>query len=920
VRAAFLSFFLVAGSLQARVFTPAPHSIVVFEPNRGQADAQAAFLARTTGYTLFLRPDGSAVVAAPGQSAAINFVGASRPRLIESQEPTGGVSSYFIGQDSEQWRTAIPHYGRVAYREVYPGIDVAWHATQGNTEFDFVVAAGGDASHIRFKMRAPGRVRVDGNGDLVAGAFRLGRPVAYQEGSRVAAAYRVADSGEISFRLGAYDHTKPLTIDPTIAYSTYVGEQTPSSIPLEVATGGAVDAAGNFYVCSVVSTSGFPTTPGAYDISFNGGSGDIALSRFATNGTSLVFSTYIGGGSGDYCDDVAIDGSGNPYIVGSTDSNNFPTTSGVVHSFPLGDTDAILAKFSAAGALLISTRIGGESYDDGKALAIDSTGNIYVGGSTLSEPQSAGRLVGVGFLGSYVVKLNSTATSRIYTRSLADCSILALALDSSGNVYVAGDGADAFQTTPGAFDRTHGINSANGSFYIQDGFVAKLNSSGSVVFATFLGGAKNDFVAGLAVDNTGNIYVVGITSSADFPVTAGALRTSPPAGTADVDPLDIFIAKLNPTGTALVYSTFFGGSSDDSAQKIHAMADGTVWIVGTTSSPNFPRTGDAFAKIPTQDNNDLFLMHLNATGTQMLYSSALGTTVSESTEVSAITPNGDIYIAALSSPTPAPAIPGVTATTIGTQPNIWAVKVSQAAAIPDLAVVSTASYATGVALSPGMIVIGFATGVASDTKLSAYPWESSLLGTSVRVKDSAGTERTAQLVYVFPDFLSFLIPVGSANGAATVDVVRNGSVVARGNITIGAVSPGLFTANSSGQGVASAIAIHVKPDNSQPYEDIFTCPAGAGSCVAKALDLGPANEKLILLIFGTGIRGRSSQNAVTATAGGKTLTVEYAGAQGTIDGLDQINLAIPRDIAKGLLTLQLTVDGIAANPVQFRIQ
>lgn len=448
------------------------------------------------------------------------------------------------------------------------------------------------------------------------------RPVLYQEsadGTRtpISGRWSLAAPAEARFHVGAYDSGRPLVIDPVIAYSTYIGARG-DDVPNDI----AVDRNGNVYVAGFTNSAAFPTTAGAVQ-RFRNGAEDGFVAKLDSTGSTLVYSTYIGGSASDAAVAIAIDKLGNAYVAGATQSTNFPVTARAFQRHYHGDNDAFIVKLDASGsALVYATYLGGTGVDGSTAIAVDSDNRAYVVGSTSSTDfpttpgafqQGLGGLPSSNRFDAYIAKINTTGSGLVYSTYVGGADFdtaVDVAVDARDNAYVTGTArSDDFPTTPGAFQQTGDPGS-------EDAFVAKLNRTGSaLVYSTYLGGTGNEGGFGVAVDGRGSAYVAGFTSSADFPTTARAIQRT-------VRSDDGFVTKLNPAGSALVYSTYLGGSGPDAASGIAVDALGQAYVTGTTRSNNFP-TRRAFQ--PTRRGDvDCFVAKVNATGSAFVYSSFLG--------------------------------------------------------------------------------------------------------------------------------------------------------------------------------------------------------------------------------------------------------------------------------------------------------
>jgi hypothetical protein len=653
----------------------------------------------------------------------MKLVGANERAKVTGLEELPGKSNYFIGNDPKKWRTNVPNYAKVKYANVYPGIDLVYYGNQGKLEYDFVVSPGADPRSIEFaiiadeqagsrqkaagsetesqsaidnpKSSIPMPLRVAGNGDLVVGTeggeLIFHKPVIYQphglasgagsslvtrHSSLVEGRYRLDGENHIHFELGAYDRRRPVVIDPTLAYSTYLGGKN-----TDYGHGIAVDASGNAYVTGTTFSSNFPTTPGAFQTSFGGGE-HAFVSKLNATGSALFYSTYLGGSGGDYGSGIAIDASGNAYVTGVTASSNFPTTPGAFQTtYGGGVEDAFVTELNATGsALVYSTYLGGSSTDYGNHLAVDASGSAYVTGGTWSSnfPTTPGafQTTFVSSIDAFVSKLNASGSALLYSTYLGGVGkpysmteALAITVDASGNAYVTGHtDSSNFPTTPGAFQTTYGGG-------VEDAFVTELNATGSaLVYSTYLGGSGGSGGFGIAVDASGNAYVAG-GAGANFPTTPGAFQTT-------YGGADSFVSKLNAAGSALLYSTYLGGRGGPTnyveAVGIGVDASGNAFVTGQTNSANFPTTPGAFQTTYSGGSADAFVSKLNAAGSALLYSTYLGGSYINVGIGIAVDASGNAYITgrAQSSKFPFPTTPGAFQTTYGGKGDAFVSKFS----------------------------------------------------------------------------------------------------------------------------------------------------------------------------------------------------------------------------------------------------
>jgi hypothetical protein len=645
-----------------------------FEANHGQVDGQVKFLSRTSAYSLFLTAD-EAVLALRGSAAkkaapkgASGFGGAAvslkrypdtnpnlmNPNPATPQSMTGGVlrmklrhanpaakvtgtdelagtSNYFIGNDPTKWRTNVPTFAKVKYEGIYSGIDLVYYGNQRQLEYDFIVAAGADPGLIAFDVRGAKRIRRDAHGDLVLrmetseDEIRWHAPVVYQEkdGVRqlVAARYAITDGNRVRFELARYDRSRSLYIDPLI-YSTYLGGSKG-----DFGTSIAVDSAGNAYVTGATASTDFPTMnplqPANDGALYN--TQDVFVAKINPAGSALMYSTYLGGDEDDTGFGITVDSGGNAYITGYTFSFDFPTTPGAFQTVCNGpcyqEADAFVTKINPEGsALVYSTYLGGVGHDIGYHIAVDSVGDAYVVGFTLSTDFPTRNPLQPANGGGYdvfVSKINPAGSALVYSTYLGgsgDDGGYGIAVDSADNAYLTGS------TLSTDFPTKNPLQAAYGG--ISDAFVAKINAAGSaLVYSTYLGGAAADSGNGIALDGAGNAYVTGLTESTNFPSTPGAFQTTCGGGDQACRYGDAFVTKINAAGSALVYSTFLGGNSEDDGRSIALDSAGNAYVTGDTSSGNFPIRGDL------QKGNrrrDAFVSKLNPTGSALVYSIFLG--------------------------------------------------------------------------------------------------------------------------------------------------------------------------------------------------------------------------------------------------------------------------------------------------------
>ncbi|HEY6212241.1 MAG TPA: SBBP repeat-containing protein [Vicinamibacterales bacterium] len=629
---------------------------LAFVSNEGQAPSDIRLFAQGSGFRFaFMRGEARFALTRrthrekESATLALRFVNARADAVPEGHQRGAGRFNYFLGNDPARWRTGLPAFEQVVYRDLWPGINLAFRGAGGELKYEFTVQPGANVAAIQLAYRDAKSLSLDKDGNLqietTLGVLTDVRPISYQiiggERRPISSHYSLNDAG-YGFEIDRYDSTQPLVIDPGLVYSTFIGG-------FAAGAAIAVDSAGNAYITGQTSSMDFPTTTGAFDTSFNGGFNldDAFITKLNATGSALVYSTFLGGSSYDQGWGIAVDAAGNAYITGDTSSADFPTTPGAYATTLKGGSDAFVTKLDPTGSVLVySTFIGGgtssvnggTSNDQGKGIAVDAAGNAFVVGSTSSAdfPTTSGAFDQSqnGSADVFVTKLNGAGSALVYSTVLGTSDLdigQGIAIDSAGHAYVTGFTYSAdFPTTPGAFDPTY-----NGGF--QDAFVTKLDATGStLVYSTFLGGNVWENANAIAVDAAGNAYVTGETTSTNFPTTPGAFNETF-NGTSDV-----FVTELNAAGSALVYSTFVGGSAADGGYGIAVDSTGNAYVTGATDSAVFPMTLDAVQINSGQA--DAFVFKLNAAGSSLLFSSRLGGSDPDVGFGIAIDSAGDAYV------------------------------------------------------------------------------------------------------------------------------------------------------------------------------------------------------------------------------------------------------------------------------------
>jgi len=898
-----------------------------FEANQGQADSSVRFLSRGNGYSLFLtsteavltlKPSrdrkgavrqhglqkkpgplasarGSVWFSAPsvesedeepevGAVLRLKLAGANPTAQPAGLEELPGKNNYFIGNDPAKWQTNVPTYAKVKYGDVYPGIDLVYYGNQRQLEYDLVVAPGADPKAIRFDIQGAEKLEIDTQGNLVLhaadGQVDLHKPLVYQQrdGERreIPGEFVLLGKNAAGFQVAAYDRTKPLVIDPTLVYSTYLG----GSLE-DIGYGIAVDSSGNAYVAGRADSNNFPTATPLQGK--NNGLSNAFVAKLNPGGTALLYSTFLGGSGTDRAYGLAIDSAGTAYVVGRTSSSNFPTSAPRQATLN-GSVDAFVTRLNASGsALVFSTYLGGSGNDIGYGIAVDSSGNAYVTGATdsMNFPTVSNAFqtsLGGAFFNAFVTKLNSTGTTLVYSTYLGGAEGdqgFGIAADSSGNAYVTGI------TYSTAFPTVNPIRNVLGGGTCgttpntgpcPDAFVTKLNPTGSaLVYSTYLGGNNGEQGAGIAVDSSGNAYVVGFTSSTTFPTTSNSIQSLYGGGS-----VDAFVSKLNPAGSALVYSTFLGGAGLDQGNGIAVDSSGNAYVTGLTGSTAFP-TLNPFQQ--RRGSITAFVSKLNPAGSAMVYSTYLGGSAQDVGQAVAVDASGNVYVTGATDsndfPTMTPVQSGLVGGTCGTAPNtfpcddVFIVKITDANPVPVLSALSpTTTTAGGDAFNLGVTGSNFLNG-------SVVRWN--------------GNNRTT--TFTSSTRLAVLIQAA--------DIATAGA----GQVTVFNPAPGGGVSNS----LTFTVTGSAPPPPNKPTL------ASGGTLNAASFAIGaPVAPGEIVTAFGTGLLPTPSSKIDVRMNGINALVFNFNNTQ--------VSFQVPWEMAgQTQATLSVTVDGATSNAVTLSV-
>jgi uncharacterized protein (TIGR03437 family) len=955
-----------------------------FEPNQGQLAAPVQFVTRGSGYALFLTP-GRVVLnlerqqaqAASADTLRMSLIGANPKANAVGLAPQPGVVSYFIGNDPKKWRSGIPTYGKVEYPQVYPGVDLVFYGNQRQLEYDFVVAPGADPSRIAWQVDGA-RASVDalGNSVLLApnGPATFQKPVLYQvDGDkkiRVEGWYAVAGD-QIRFRLGSYDHSKALIIDPVLSYASYLAGTGDDRIGVTTGPGNlgvgssqalAVDSAGSVYVTGSTLSIDFPTKnpyqsgPPPKQVA-PGGWASAFVTKFSPDGSSLVYSTYLGGNGADHGFAISVDASGSAYVTGQTTSLNFPITPGAYQTVGSSTYSAFVTKLNSAGTgLVYSTFLGGRAnWAYATAIAVDSTGRAYVAGnetdtcssSTLPScfPTTTGAIISGDKTGgrspqyAFVAAFDPAGAHLLYSTLFGDLDFVCsngcgdiwatgVAVDAGGYFYLVGETQAArLPITTGVVQPTGAPLGPPGTYLqVHRGFIAKFNpvtSAGGVTLAycTYLGGQTgntSDYISGIAIDSASNAYVVGYTNSKDFPVTSGAYGTvcAPGGGTCSA----AHVTKLNPYGTSILWSTYVGGSKSDGSDAlswtgpIQLDGKGNIYIVGQ-AGPTFPLFNPVEPAVK-DGAMQVLVAELDPTGSNLLFASRIGSgniaTATSYPAGLAVDSAGDIYLAGNTIGSGLITTPGAFQTTANPSTCCYHGFVAKIAptVLPTLTSGTLANGATYVAggLVPGSWAQVKGTSLSTTSRIwTASDFTGSTLPTTLDGVQVKVNNQAAAVWYISPTQVNFQVPAG-ITGTATVQVITNSQTSNSVTAAAATNAPGIFPVIVNGTNYAAA---QLYPD----YAYVGDPANGPGYRKAVPGD--------IVLLYATGLApspagtlvSTTFLSGVTVTIGSVTIPASAAVLLGSAVGEFQINFTVPQDFASlppGLYPISISNNGVTS--------
>lgn len=872
---------------------------VSFEPNRGQYPATSDFMARGPGYALSLRPGRTDFVTRQAHITTV-LAGASAASRGEGEAILPGVANYLHGSDRSRWITGVSTYNRVRYRAVYPGIDLLYYGAGDVLEYDFIVVPGADPRSIQMRFEGARRLRLDGAGDLLietdTGALRQHRPAVYQEIAgvrRQVEAHYVLRGNTVRFALARYDRKLPLIIDPVLTWASFLGYSNSD-------TGEAValDASGNIYVTGASITS--------Y------GDNDVLIAKIAPDGTTAAIKTYFGGSYDDVGHAIAVDTAGNIYITGQTDSPDFPISGAAIPSYyqPGYSWDVFLIKLNPTATTFVFSDFLGGSYNDiPTGLALDASNNSYVVGYTNSPDfpvtKGAAQTTLGGGQDGFVVAINAAGNGFTYSTFLGGSSdeyAYGIAVDSSGNAWITGStGSTNFPVTSGALQSTNAG--------AVDAFVTKLSSAGAVSYSTYLGGNGNDYGFGLALDSTG-IYISGETASINFPLQNPAQKTFA-GGTGDA-----FVTKLDLTGKTILYSTYLGGTGEDSAYAVTVDGAGNAYLAGSTSSTDLPLS-DPFQSA-NQGTYNALVAGLDAGGS-LLFSSYLGGNGLPSATATAagvdyanaiaVSCSAGLVVTGTTSSANFPVTSGAFANAYqGGASDAFVARLGINTAIPAIStggVVNGASFASG-PVAPGSLIAIYGTNLASATQQpTTTPLPNGLAGATVKINNVP-----APIFFASAGQINVQVPYETTTGSAAVTVSSACGASIPISVQVTPAAPYLFPASNGD-------ALAFNQDNTP---NSAANPAKAGSAVTVYMTgIGAVSNPVATGVAASATTLSPAALSNSATIGGTAAGIYFIGLTPQTVAIAQANVIVPT-LTPGKYPVVITVNGVPSNALNVYVK
>lgn len=976
-----------------------------FEANLGQTDRAVKFFCRGDGYAVFLTPT-EVVFALHQRDGAeekpavlrMKLLGADGTAKISGSNPLAGNANYFVGNDPQKWRTGISTYGSVKYQGIYRGVDAVFYGNQRELEYDVTVAPGADPKQIALEFTGA-RAAINRAGDLTlklkGDTVMLHRPVIYQDTgagrTRVEGKYAV-NGNRVRFQIGAYDRSRALVIDPVLSYLTYLGGSGNDTIgditgyypsgetnPTQAL---AVDASGNVYVTGYTYSLDFPM-----QAAYQGTAKQLKnyqtvfVTKINATGTALVYSTYLGGSVFDSAAAIAVDASGSAYVAGHTASSDFPVTKGAFMTLCDGSTcgyygpsNGFLTKLSPDGkSLVYSTFLGGQSGDATSitGVAVDSKGQAYVGGETNSAcwssppsiyytvthcfPTTTGAVIpgsifdvssypdsqehNVNNQGSaFVSVFDAAGATLLYSTLFGDAdptahfplsteyetSATGVAVDSTGNFYLVGTTKDAYlPTNSHAFQPL--FPAASGLTALA--FVAKFSPVGSaggaaLVYASYLGGTTSTAYAqasGVAADSNGSAYVTGMNESTAFPVTSGAYQTTSEIGT--YGGATGFVTKIKPDGSGLAWSTLLGNLTNSASGGYRGIltamgpvqldASGNVYVAGQAEI-GFPEVNPLQAT--TGGGPQAFVAKFDSAGANLLFSSLIGSGGTSGVQAAAgvaVDSQGSIYLAGNTTSGSLAVTAGALQPAFGKSAGASAgfvAKISLPSATPAIAasagIENGASYQAGIVPNSWISIKGTNLAPVTDT------WANAVVNGTLPVSlDKVGVSvggQAAYISYVSPGQINALAPNVAAGNVLVTVTTANGTSSA---VTAVAqtVQPAFFPWGSYAVATKTDYSLAVKNGT---FPGLTTVPAKPGDIIILwGTGFGPTTPAAPTGVVVPSGGPYYTASAVTVTVGSTPAAAYGAALTPGEVGLYQLAIQIPTTLADGDYPVIATVGG-----------
>lgn len=889
----------------AKLYASSP---LTFEPNQGQTDTQVRFMSTGQSNTLFLTST-EAVLQTGRDVFRMKLVGANPNSRAEGGDLQIAKSNYFIGKDPAKWRIGVANYGRVRFTEVYAGIDLVYYGKDGQLEYDWIIKPGADSSKIRLNFEGVKRMHVEANGDLAlqtsTGEIREQKPVVYQSSSKqISGRYVLRGSHEVAFEIASYDKGKQLVIDPVVVYSSYLGGSA-----TEGSNAIAADGAGNAYITGYTNATNFPIV-NAEQTTLAGYS-NVFVSKISADGSTLLYSTFLGGTGPDIGVGIAVDSAGDAFVTGWTQSKDFPVVNAYQSQYAskILSYNAFVTKLNPAGnALVFSTYLGGDATDQANGIAVDASGNAYITGGTDSSdfPTTANAIQGGANAGGrgFVFVTKMTGTGALFYSTFLNSGDLdgiasvpqGIATDGNGNAYVTG-----------FTNRTDFIlvNALQSTYKGSQGiFVAKINPTGSAfVYSTYLDGSGMDQPNAIAADSSGNAYITGSTTSTDFPAV-NAVQAKSGGG------LDAFVTKINPTGSAIIYSTYLGGSSGDLGFGIGVDATGKAWVAGTTNSTNFPSANALPVKFE-YFSPDLFVTQLSADGSSLLFSSFAGDVLAyqggSGRAGMAVDQAGNVYVtSATEDKTP---MANAIMLSPSASSNLLVLKIAGGPAMPNIA-----SVVNGASFQPPIVPGSWATIQGSNLSSITDNWDKLIvngqLPTTVDGVNVTVGGQSAYPYYISPGQINFIVP-DMGSGSQQVIVKNSAGSSAAFTVTTSTFGPAFFPWPNN-QVVATRQDFSLAAKNGTFSGATTTAAKPGDTIILWGTGFGPTTpvnpqgkETPTDTTYSTATLPSVSINNVNATVYGAALAPGFA-------GLYQVAIQVPSSLTDGDWPVIATIGGMSS--------